>query len=94
MAWFSLERRRLRGDLIALYNCLKEGCGEVGVQPLLLANRDRMRDDGLRLCQGEFKLSTRKGFFTERVVMQWHCCPGRWWSHRPWRYSRTVEMWH
>ena len=27
--------------------------------------------------------------------MQWHSCPGcEWWGHRPWRCSRTVEMWH
>lgn len=74
LGMFSLQKRRLRGDLIAVYKYLR-GCHRAEGSELFSLAHGRTRNNGLKLQGSRFRLDIRKNFLTVRVINRWNSLP-------------------
>ena len=72
---YSLQRRRLRGDLIEKYKIL---AGKENIDSSHLfqkANTTELRGHSLKLYKKRSRLDVRKHFFSQRIVDYWNRLP-------------------
>lgn len=68
----SLEKRRLRVDLITLFQCLKDGYKEDGNFLFTKNHREKNRSMGYKFLLGRFWLDTKRKFFTIITTFHWN----------------------
>ena len=68
----SLERRRLRGDLIEVFKWYR-GYNKGDVSKILkISSQDRTRSNGFKLEKSRYKKELGKNWFSNRVVDEWN----------------------
>ncbi|KAE8603301.1 hypothetical protein XENTR_v10014290 [Xenopus tropicalis] len=72
---FSLEKRRLRGDMITLYKYIRGDYRQLGDVLFSHKNNQRTRGHSFRLEERSFHLKQRRWFFTVRAVRLWNALP-------------------
>uniref|UniRef100_A0A8B9BSZ1 Reverse transcriptase domain-containing protein n=1 Tax=Anser brachyrhynchus TaxID=132585 RepID=A0A8B9BSZ1_9AVES len=72
---FSLEKRRLRGDLINVYKYLRCGRQRDLASLFSVVCEDRTRGNGHKIEHRKFRTNMRKNFFTVRVTEHWDRLP-------------------
>jgi len=70
---FSLEKKRLRRDLITTFQYLKGGYKEDGDSHLTRSHMEKTRHNGYKLQV--VRLDTRGKFFTMRTINHWNNLP-------------------
>ena len=89
LGFFSLERGRPWGDIIAVFQYLKGAYKQEGNWLFFFtqADSDGIKGKGFKLKEGRLRLDTkRKVFFTQRLVRYGRGCPKKLWMPHLWRW--------
>ena len=71
---FSLEKRRIRGDLIETFKMMK-GLTKLNSEVLFSRNMNNTRGHALKLFKPQCSTNVRRNYFSHRVVDIWNDIP-------------------